>query len=898
MSAFVPPSPSYPLRGRTAELESVLDEARRAERTGSRLVVVDGDPGIGKTQFLRVVRQQLKSGGFAVGAAAAGEGDRTTPLASLGTALRAGSRVPLLSAEDFASLLPLVEQPLWLVEQLASLLRRSSDVRPLLIALDDFQWADPLSAFALRTLPARLAGAPILWFLASRPVAAGPTDQVVGMATEADVPVLRIDLGALRRDAILEIARDRLGRDIEPVLAGHLLEADGVPFLAVHIAEGLLQPGSDDKEGAGLPAGLVAGIRRRIAPTSDLCRALLRAGAVLGSSFPLRDVAHLLSEAVIRLTAPLEEALSAGLLTDEGGQIRFSHDLLRRAVYEDIPPSVRTELHKKAVDRLLSDKRGAAEAAPHVLASAEPGDSAAVEVLRRAAFEILDTMSVTSAIFIRQAYDLVREDTVLRDRLGRDVVKVLLHARQYAAAETFAGDLLRVGLAPSTEAEVRLSLAPHMWLAGRNADVHAFARDVPYAPEALRERLAAYRGWSAGTPLEAPVDHLAAAVTAAAHAQSHVADGGYTAALRGYRTALRLNAAVSPTEVGRLPNASLHIRVLVLRAVLGEPSGVLRELDAAVDDLHLGLDSWDSAQFAVARSQVLVAVGRLSDAADSAARGLRLAKEIGDPVIEPEARHVLGWVALLRGERATARKHLARSPGSNRALPVLAALAADFEGLPEAAPRLLRAAAETALPWREEFLLQAAISAHHAADGETLRAAVASLTDLAGQNPEAADISAAAALARGLREQNLDEARDALATSPRLLLRARAEEEWGLAAMSNDKNAALEAWKNALAQYQQAGAVGPAARVRRHLHASGVRSRTRRAASRPSSGWESLTLAERRVALLIAQGHTNRSAATELVVSPSTVGTHLRSVFAKLGISSRVHLTRFVLTLE
>jgi DNA-binding CsgD family transcriptional regulator len=58
----------------------------------------------------------------------------------------------------------------------------------------------------------------------------------------------------------------------------------------------------------------------------------------------------------------------------------------------------------------------------------------------------------------------------------------------------------------------------------------------------------------------------------------------------------------------------------------------------------------------------------------------------------------------------------------------------------------------------------------------------------------------------------------------------------------------------------------------------------------PTTGWDSLTKAERRVTTLISQGHTNRSAASSLGVSANTVSTHLRAVFAKLGVQSRVQL--------
>jgi DNA-binding CsgD family transcriptional regulator len=63
-----------------------------------------------------------------------------------------------------------------------------------------------------------------------------------------------------------------------------------------------------------------------------------------------------------------------------------------------------------------------------------------------------------------------------------------------------------------------------------------------------------------------------------------------------------------------------------------------------------------------------------------------------------------------------------------------------------------------------------------------------------------------------------------------------------------------------------------------------------RAVLSPTTGWDSLTKAERRVATLISQGHTNRSAASSLGVSANTVSTHLRAVFAKLGVQSRVQL--------
>ena len=69
------------------------------------------------------------------------------------------------------------------------------------------------------------------------------------------------------------------------------------------------------------------------------------------------------------------------------------------------------------------------------------------------------------------------------------------------------------------------------------------------------------------------------------------------------------------------------------------------------------------------------------------------------------------------------------------------------------------------------------------------------------------------------------------------------------------------------------------------------RAKWSRATERPSTGWGSLTDAERRVAKLIASGHTNKSAASILGISVNTIGTHLRAIFVKLEVQSRVQLT-------
>jgi DNA-binding CsgD family transcriptional regulator len=92
--------------------------------------------------------------------------------------------------------------------------------------------------------------------------------------------------------------------------------------------------------------------------------------------------------------------------------------------------------------------------------------------------------------------------------------------------------------------------------------------------------------------------------------------------------------------------------------------------------------------------------------------------------------------------------------------------------------------------------------------------------------------------------------------------------------------------------YQRIGAVASSRALAKLLRRSGIRGvRINQPVPRPLTGWAALTPTELRVVELISAGHTNRSAAGELGVSPNTVNTHLRAVFRKLDVKSRVQLT-------
>jgi DNA-binding CsgD family transcriptional regulator len=122
---------------------------------------------------------------------------------------------------------------------------------------------------------------------------------------------------------------------------------------------------------------------------------------------------------------------------------------------------------------------------------------------------------------------------------------------------------------------------------------------------------------------------------------------------------------------------------------------------------------------------------------------------------------------------------------------------------------------------------------------------------------------------------------------------ARAEQS-----IPNKRARAVRLLESAMDIYLDCGAQRDMARVQKKLRRLGVRNVRGLSADRPKSGWGSLTRAELRVVRAVVDGRTNRETASILFLSPHTVDSHLRRVFSKLGISSRVELTKHFIAHE
>ena len=181
------------------------------------------------------------------------------------------------------------------------------------------------------------------------------------------------------------------------------------------------------------------------------------------------------------------------------------------------------------------------------------------------------------------------------------------------------------------------------------------------------------------------------------------------------------------------------------------------------------------------------------------------------------------------------------------------------------------------------------------AAGDQLRAEglARETTQLAAGSPEDPDLVAAAAHACGLVERDPAALERAAGCYSAPLPRAWATEDAGIAWAEQGHPAnAVARLRQAHGLYEQLGAADGAARVRARLRAGGTRLRHWSPADRPALGWASLTDTERRIVDLVARGLSNRQVADQMFLSSHTVAFHLRHVFWKLDVSSRVQLAR------
>jgi DNA-binding CsgD family transcriptional regulator len=922
---------AQPLRGRDSELAALTGLLGQVRAGAGAVALIEGGAGMGKSRLLKEVATIARGRGIRVGSGVADAGESVVQLSALMEALF-GAPSPLLARADLRDDHTSPEQRYWLLQDLEALLERAALETPLLVCLDDMQWADSGTAAALRALPARLASVPLAWIIASRP---GQGSRHVRGALDwlerngAD----QLVLGPLDEDGVKEIAADVLLAEPGAEVLKMAERAGGSPFLLVEILSGLreenlvrIESGRAELVGSRLPHRVSESMRRRLERMSNEARQAATVASALGRRFSLDDLGAMLDLSPSVLLAPVEELVHADLLVERDDKLAFGHDLIREAVRASVALPARRALDRQAAAVLLAEGALPVEVATQLSASAEPGDEVAIGTLFKAAEALGITDPGAAADLSHRALELAPRKHALRGPLVAQTAIWLHAAARSEEAKSFADTALREALPPQQEAGVRLSIAGMFAISPDvRAEACSAALALPGLPPDIRAQHLALRFHNlvtAGRLAEARA-RLGDAVVAVGECQDVVgqfvlelAESGLRYADGRFAQALELVEAALRTGLGTRDDTRLHLArqwhcdVLTVLDRLDESLQMSTENVAAAQRDRQG---WALALHETGRGRQLLQQGRLSDAAANLEEHFTLdsAGQVVS-VLDAAGAAALGRVALHTGDRALARQaaDIARvmlsqsAPSVRRHAAWLLALQAMAESDPQRAHRWLcclgddeRTAIVPLFPMDitdQPRLVHIGL----AADDQVLAArAAATARQHAALNPGVRSLAAVAAHADGLLGHDGKILADAVALFEgglRPLALAAALEDLGVISVGNGATPqAVDSLSRALEIYAQAGAAWDAGRVRSRLRALGVRRRLV-AERHPGQGWSALTDSELAVARLVAEGLTNREVAERLFVSPHTVSAHLRHVFAKLNVNSRVELTRIV----
>jgi ATP/maltotriose-dependent transcriptional regulator MalT len=827
------------------------------------------------------------------------------------------------------------------------LLELLAQPRPLVLMLDDLHWADSGSVELLGALLRRPPAAAVLLAVALRP---RQVPERLGAALERAhraSALTRIELDPLTPVE----SREFLGETVDAAEAALLHEeSGGNPFYLEQLARsleraGAVTPASEiPPTDIGVPPAVAAALSEELSLLSEDARLVLEGAALAGDPFEPELAATAAATSEAASMDIVDELLRRDLIrsTDVPRRFRFRHPLVRRAVYEATPGGWRLRAHERCAEALAARGATAAARAHHVERSARQGDLAAVAVLREAGEAAARLAPESAARWFGGALRLLPELAPAEDRIEL----LLARAGALAAVGRFADSheavLEAVSLVPEQPSALHTTVATACAsverFLGRYEQAHTrLVRALRILPgpasvervellmeltvnEFYRSRYGAMCDWAAPAVSAAKEVGDAALIAAAAVMPA------FANAMTGPIEVARLRRAEAAALVDQLPDDELSVRphtagwlaiaevyldlyaeadahasrALALARAGGEGDplhrlypvlpriwyvrGKLAEaaelLDGAIEAGRLLGSPAALAGNLFNRSVVALAVGELDIALATAEESVELTRDLDEGFVTAWAAARLAAVLFETGQAERAielllgragGEGLRLIPGGWRAywLELLTRcwLAVDRVSEAERAALLAEGtAAAMRLPlaaaWADRAL--AAVALH---SGDTGRAA-----DRALASADAADVIGApieAALSRVVAGRALAEAGE----------RDRAVAELERAAATLDACGAL--------RYRQV--------AERELGKLGHRPHRRtRQGKGDGTGIELLTERELQVARLVVDRRTNSEIAAELFLSQKTVETHLRNIFHKMDVTTRVALARAV----
>jgi tetratricopeptide (TPR) repeat protein/transcriptional regulator with XRE-family HTH domain len=406
-----------PFVGRNQELGQVIGLIARLNAGVGFVVLIEGEPGIGKTRLVREVLRHARTRGLRALHATCYEIEQGMPyqpvIELVGQAIEQSAplmleRLPPVSLAEIASLVPALAARVPNLPTLSAHLPEARQVRlfqaieqafeaigagaPVLIAVDDLHWVDDASLQFLHYLARHIADRRVILVLAYRGEEVAADARVAALLNnvrrEPHARSIRLDrLSVAETQAFLAATEDPALR--RPGLDQWLhRETEGHPFFLISILHSLLEQGAlaggehwqrmpepnPFSGGAAptLPEALRESVRARVARVPRESRAILDAAAVLGRRFDFDTLQALAQMPAGALLDALDTLVRRGLLREEAevGVYDFSHDKVREAVYLDIGGTRRMLLHRAAAEALAQlatdeDREMAARLAGH-----------------------------------------------------------------------------------------------------------------------------------------------------------------------------------------------------------------------------------------------------------------------------------------------------------------------------------------------------------------------------------------------------------------------------------------------------------------------------------------------------------------------------------------------------
>lgn len=896
--------------GRRAELHQLGICLTAVEGGRTRVVLVEGPAGMGKSAMLAAFSQALK--GWRVLTASGDEAEMRLPFGLLAR-LVAGVAPELLTVAGSGGQPPQAADPFVVGAALVQLLGEVQGSGPVAVIVDDASWADPQSLQALTFALRRLQADRVLAVLTLRQEERSRLPQ--GLLRHGEERGVLMRLEGLSTGEVSQLGAALTGTALPHPAAERLREhTAGSPLhLRALFAELPIEELCRTRGRLPAPRSLGPLVVSAMAGCPEPARRLLAAAAVLGLRSSLTAAA-----AIAELEAPLqalEDAARTELVearpTHEGWIIVFRHPLIQAAIYDDIGPATRSRLHARAAAVAAEP-----EALAHRVAAADAPDPALVVLLTAQAQKELQGGTPGRAADRLLAAAQLTPPGPPRDDLIAQAVDLLLQAGEVAEAAQYTEQLAAM---PGTS-QRRLVHARVAWLSGRHDEAELLARAV----------------WERGR------DPVTRAAAAGIVAQLRILrdDGGEAA--RWAERALR-RQQLPPTVSSNL--RAVRATGLALTGDSGAGFGLLADLPAAAsavrperhdellargmlrlwtDDLH-GSRA-DLHQCATGGPQAgphlygLVGLGYLveaeyrlgawDEAVLHADQAVSLVSDMDQTWLLAFVHSVSVLVLAGRGMWVEAENHLTSAVDAGSALgddasTVYAANAAvhlaDCRGDPAAVVAAGESLART--PVRGGVHEPGVFSwAGRYAGGlvalgrfEEAEAVLGRLWETAEQRGRRSAM-AASALARaelaGARRAS-DEARSAFraaldlgAGHASVLDQARAQLAYGrFLRRAGERRAAGHQLRAAHKTFAGLAAKPFLDRSDIELQACGL------AVDRPAGRVAArLTPQEQAVTRLVCAGRSNREVAAELVISVKTVGYHLGNAYTKLGVRSRTQL--------